>query len=319
MKVLRTLPLGPHNLRYLLASIIGCFFIATGLVRKHVKQAKSGNIITSIYFHNPSAQLFEKCIKWLITNKYYFISLDELYDLLISRKAVPGGGACIMVDDGWRDNIKNIIPVIDKYKVPVCFFISTEPVENGVFWWTYVRKGKEMALIKPLSVDDLKSMPESERKKRIGYLKEKFFLAREAMTKEDVAAISSNPLITIGSHTVNHAYTDRCSETELVREIRDSKEILFQWTKKEIKFFSYPNGNFKGDEHCVLSRNNYLMAFTTRPDFINTNNFEIFYLPRFCVNDNGPLVENICKITGVWQNKLNLMQRPRALQNWRIR
>jgi len=208
---------------------------------------------------------------------------------------------CLSVDDGWKANLPNIIPVVSAFSIPICFFISTEPVENGVFWWSYVSKFVETDFNSTMSVNDFKTIPEGERRKKIGELKASFLLEREAMTKEELFEISKKPFITIGSHTVNHACLNRCNEAELLFEIKESKHLLEGWTNKGVKYFSYPNGDFTGVEHNTLVQNGYLMAFTTKQGFIDVNNHDLFYLPRFSVNDKGTFTENICKMTGTWQ------------------
>lgn len=279
----------------------------TGIVAWYTKKSRLPNLISCIYVHNPPARLLERCIKWLIRKGYHFISVEELYDILANHKVVPPGAVCLSIDDGDRENLINVIPVIEKYRIPTCFFIATEAVENGVFWWTYVIRSKSMGLNGVPALEAFKSMPEAERFARIKELQKVMPLEREAMTKEDIFKLAANPLVTIGSHTVNHACMDRCSKDELLREIRESKLLLSQWTKGEIKYFSYPDGSTISDGPEILLDNGYSMAFTTRQELIDISNHHLFYLPRFSINDKGPFVENLCKMTGVWQKIIGRM------------
>lgn len=289
-------------LRNPLSFILSWFLIGTGLVLRYVRKSMAPNRITSIYVHDPSARLLEGCIKWLLDNKYYFISVAELYDILTSGRNIRPGAVCLTIDDGGKDTLLNVVPVIEKYGVPTCFFISAGPVEKGVFWWTYVEKSRAMGVNGVPDVDAFKAMPEAERSAAVGKLEKVLCVEREAMTQEEVFKISTNPLITIGSHTVNHAYMDRCSKEELLLEIKESKRLLSEWTNREISSFSYPDGNTTGEEHEILCESGYLMAFTTKPDLIEIDNYHPFYLPRFCMNERGPFVENICRICGAWQS-----------------
>src|SRR5690606_3336962 len=118
--------------------------IFLGLVRRECKRVHSENLITPIYFHNPSKELFEKCIRWLVKNNYHFISTADLYEILKGNRTVKHGAVCITVDDGKKDNLENIIPLAKKLEIPVTIFIATEPVEGGSFWWSYVNKHNQI-------------------------------------------------------------------------------------------------------------------------------------------------------------------------------
>jgi peptidoglycan/xylan/chitin deacetylase (PgdA/CDA1 family) len=297
------------KLRQPLAHVAASFLMKGGFVQRQLKTARSNNLITLVYFHNPSAHLFEGCIKWLVENGYQFISMDELYTILINAEEPPRRAICLSVDDGWRENLLNIIPIINAYSIHICFFISTEPVENGAFWWTYASRWEETVINNTRSVGDFKAIPDLQRQKEINKIKTCLALEREAMTKEEVCALSSNPLVTIGSHSVNHACLNRCTAEEQSYEIRESKRLLSEWTKKEIKYFSYPNGDAAGVEHAMLRNNGYLMAFTSKAEFLHTKEHDPFSLPRFAVNDYGSVEENICKMTGSWQKALNYIAR----------
>jgi poly-beta-1,6-N-acetyl-D-glucosamine N-deacetylase len=278
------------------------FLSQTGVVRRQLKHVTSNNLITSVLFHNPPAALFEGCVRWLVKNEYHFISADDLYDILTKASEPPKRAVCLSVDDGWRGCLSNIVPVIDCFRVPVCFFISTEPVENGVFWWTYADGKVEPAIGGAVSGNQLKTVPNAQRQKEIDRLKACVPLPREAMTKEEVGALAANPFVTVGSHTVNHACLNRCTPEEQLYEIRESKRVLSEWTNKEVLYFSYPNGDTARVDDAVLRENGYRMAFTTKARFLSTTEHGLFHLPRFAVNDDGPLNENICKMTGTWQN-----------------
>ncbi|WP_296313622.1 polysaccharide deacetylase family protein [Winogradskyella sp. UBA3174] len=284
-------------IRHLIASVL----IVLGFVRRQNKRVHSKNLITPIYFHNPSKELFEKCINWLIKNDYYFISTDDLYNVLKNKKVIKNGAVCITVDDGWKDNIENIMPIVTKLQIPLTIFIATEPVKNGAFWWSYIKENNKNNH-KNISVQASKNLPNIKRKQLVQKLKKNIELPREAMTKEDVIRISKFESVTIGNHTVNHPITNRCEIDELNYEITEGSSELKNWIVDEVAFFAYPNGDFDEREAPFLNNNNIKLAFTTVPKHINsTKTINHFQVPRFCVNDNGSFSENICKMVGVWQ------------------
>jgi poly-beta-1,6-N-acetyl-D-glucosamine N-deacetylase len=299
------------KLRPFLCRLLGLSLIKMGFVPKRVRRIKSRHLITILYFHNPSAELFAGCIRWLVENKYVFISIQELYDMLTNHLEPPVGSVCLTVDDGWMANLSNIVPVIERYRIPIGFFISTGPVNDGVFWWSICSRAKTLRPDKNISIRKFKILPNSERIMRVNELKKIMDLDREAMTKEDVIAISNNPYVTIGSHTVNHACLNQCSEGELAFEITESKLWLSEWIQKDVVFFSYPNGDFTGTERDILIKSGYLLAFTTEAAFVIPDGHDPFYLPRLCINDSGALEENICKMVGLWPDFRKFFARPR--------
>jgi len=266
-------------------------------------------VIVSIYFHNPSKKLFENCIKWFLKNKFTFISLDELSYILRGKKEFSSGLVCITVDDGFRDNLTNVIPAIVKYSIPTTFFISTEPIKNGVFWWSFAKKDKKFSKSGLENKNILKGMRETDRLKYLNEIREKYIIEREAMTPGEIEEIAKIPVVTIGSHTVNHSILVNCTNEESKKEIEDSKYIIENWINNDVKYFSYPNGDFGEREELYLKEHNYKLAFTTRPNFItweDRNNY--FRLPRFSVNDDGSFPENLLKMLGIWNKYIKKNQ-----------
>jgi len=292
-------------MKRLIRQIIANLLIVLGFVRRKNNQIHSSNLITSIYFHDPSKELFERCINWLIKNKYHFISTEDLYNTLVNNKKIDAGAVCITVDDGKKNNLENIIPLATKLKIPITLFISTEPVENGVFWWSYINKNNTKRVNK-ISVEFCKRLPNSERLKLIEQIKMSVNLKREAMAKEDVINISKLNNVTIGNHTVNHPITTMCEIKDLNYEISEASNLLKSWVGDEISFFAYPNGDFDGREVDVLINNKIKMAFTTIPKHIDPHQqINPFQVPRFSLNDEGSVAENICKMVGVWQKYIH--------------
>ena len=289
------------KVRPFLSRLLGLFFMKSGFVRTQLKKIKSTKNITVLYFHNPSVELFSGCVSWLIDNHYVFISVQELHDILTQKKIPPSGAVCLTVDDGWRENLSNIMPVVNTLDIPICFFISTGPVEDGAFWWSLCAQTERKGSGENISAKDLKKIPNFKRSRKIDELRAKITLDREAITIEELIDLSRYPIVTIGSHTVNHPCLNQCTQDESAYEIKEGNRHLSEWIKMDVKYFSYPNGDFKGNEHQVLAESGCLMAFTTEQEFVSPNYANLFYLPRFSINDGGSLEENICKMIGLWQ------------------
>ena len=246
--------------------------------------------IRSLYYHNPTPEMFEKMVKHHKRYGYTFISIRKLYEILTQQKPVKGKFVFISFDDGWQGNLQ-LLPIIEKYNVPICVFVSTEPLVSGNFWWEYVSKEldyNELQLFKKLPYKDFYNQLE-------GY-KESHQLSRSAMTVEDLTNISKHPLISIQSHTVNHPILTSLPENILENELANSKNGLETLTGQPIFAFSYPNGSLSEREIKAVKRH-YSIAFTTEQKNISLTD-DIYTLPRYALT--GQFYRDLLKVLGIW-------------------
>jgi len=289
------------SIRNIAAWLVSFFYILSGKIKHVKKSAKNGEIILSVYFHNPSKKLFEGCVKWFLKNGFTIISTEELHSIIKNNKQLPASSVIFTVDDGWKENKDNIVAVAEAYKIPVTIFVTTSPVETGdEYWWTSIQKAYDKKLTNQ-SVGALKLVPNEERIQELERIKPKVSNNRDALTIEEVYTISQSPYITIGSHTVTHPILTMCNDEKSQDEIVESKKILENWTGKPINFFAYPNGNYTEREINALKSAGFEMAFTTKPEYVTLNSFKTpFEIPRFDVLENVSFAENIIRMTGVW-------------------
>lgn len=255
--------------------------------------------ILSIYFHDPTPRLFEIIIKYLNEKGYKFISLDQ-FDGLIDKKNINEKIAVITIDDGWQNNIK-LLEIITKYKVHVALFITTSAIEDGNFWFEYVRflespnktlLKREIIRIKKLNSDDYYT--------EISNLKSRVKTTRSALTKECLLQMANNEFVTIGSHTISHISLPNKPKEVQIRELVDSKEILERWTSKRIQYLSYPSGDFTEEQKKNAEECGYKLAFTTQTSNIDLNKIDKYSIPRRCINEDAGFFEALSKIYGIW-------------------
>ncbi|MDB4927119.1 polysaccharide deacetylase family protein [Mucilaginibacter sp.] len=283
------------KLRNLIGRLLAIFFISLGLTRRVKKRAKNGEFILSVFFHNPGRELFEYCIKWLLKNKFVFLTQNDVIAYSQQNKPLPKNAVIITVDDGWQGNIENVVKVAAKYKVPVTIFISTEPVQNGVYWWSYIEAGNK-------NVEFYKTLPNDQRLTEVKDIKDTIVLNREAMTSDQVKEIAEYDCITIGGHTVNHPILTKCNDEDVYNELNTSKIVLEEWINKPVDSFAYPNGSYGKREVEYLKQLNYSIAYTTKAAYLNESSLQnILELPRFFVLENISNAEALCRMLGVWQ------------------
>lgn len=298
------------NLRNVLGYLAANTFIMAGLVRQARKKALNSKCIISLYFHKPDKNEFEFCIRWLKKKGFRFLSPYDIEKIIKGEMPFPTGAVCITVDDGWQSNVKNVVEVANKYEVPVTIFVATTPAEEGSYWWSYVLKAQKEGLIR-FTKKELKKMPEEKRLGILQELKKKVTPARDAMTIDQVKAVSGSPFVTIGSHTETHPILINCQDQQVYEELKASRQKLESWTGKEVAFFAYPNGDFSQREIKILNSLNYRLAFCSQPRYLTPELLkENYTLPRFGFLEGASSAENICRITGVWHSMMTKVPHP---------
>lgn len=268
------------------------------LSRVFIPNRKSN--ILSIYFHNPSKKVFENVLKWLVANKYTFISTEKLYKIILAGIEPDERMVCITFDDGWNKNLE-LIDLIGKYRVPVTIFIPTEAVEEGNYWFEYASISGQERYTNIKKKEHFKKLPENEFVEKVRKLKQTYSLSRSCITMDEMLQISQHELITIGSHTITHPILDKSSRKKQEQELIESKAQLKNWLKKDISFLAYPNGDFNELTIAIAKQCGYKLCFSTMLDSIDLKSVNPYIIPRRAMNDNGGYYENIAKILGIWQ------------------
>lgn len=260
----------------------------------------------SIYFHAPSSRLFEEIVKWCKGKGYRFIDINECYKILSNNIDIKEKVVYFSFDDGWDSNL-NLLPIIEKYDVPITIFVATEPIESGNYWWEFANKSKEIA-----KIAQMKKLKHSDFLNELAILKRSIKLQRSSITEEGLATLAKHPLVSIQSHTVTHPVLINCSQKTLDWELTESKKYLENKVGESIIAFSYPNGDFGEREVIAVENAGYKIAFTTKAHkIVTTSPGNLYLIPRKAINTLGGKYENLAKIIGVWQKTFNLLKRPK--------
>lgn len=257
---------------------------------KHINRKKMK--VLSLYFHNPSPENFELIIKWAIKKKYNFIDLETFIKYLNAEISLNEKSIYFSFDDGWNGNIE-LIPICEKYNVPITIFVSIEPVISGNFWWEYFKNGKDAYK----KINRIKLLPEDKFKEEINKAKLNNKLERTAITESELDLLNSHSLVNIQSHSYTHPILTNLKEDSLDFDLKASKEYLEDKLNKEIYAFCYPNGSFE-EREVSFTKKYYKYAFSTIQDFpqINSN---LYTIPRIALTDD--YWSNLAKISGGWK------------------
>lgn len=223
----------------------------------------------------------------------------------------------ISFDDGYEDSVTNILPLLEKLRIPATFFISTKRLGSDEEDWcnelsrrimsggqekTDIEIGGEK--ISTLSVEDrkkaniqifkyLKCLDNDRRSDWMRFIREWAGASSDESRKEfrmlgfeQLKSLSESELVTIGAHTVNHPSLASLDYNAQEHEIKDSINVIKKITGKAVEQFAYPFGGTKDynqDTFQILKQNGILRAFSTwNKRILSDINYEI---PRICVTE----------------------------------
>ena len=172
-------------MKRIVKSISGYLLYNLGLILN-----RSNINILSIYFHNPSVREFEKVVKWLVKHNYSFITAEALILYIKGQLELDKKSVFISFDDGWQSNLE-LIPIIEKYNIPVTIFIATEPLESGNYWWEFAGNAGGQQ-----KVGEFKTYGQDLFYNELNLLKSNNSLCRSSMTVSELV-----------EYPVTHAYS----------------------------------------------------------------------------------------------------------------
>ena len=264
-----------------------------------------------------SSSEFEKQLIYFRKN----FDLVNLKDPQTADKRNSADKIVITFDDGYGDIIRNVMPIVEKLKIPIVVFITTGPIENNTefcWWedlWRDLTVGEETIFnINGHSISfNLESYRQKmncykylsgilinlKRKDQLAFFKDnglKINNIKEFLTVDDVKRLSSHPLVTFGFHSNYHLNYN----IESQQDINDDIEKMFIFYKKYLNFtyaklFAFCYGIYSRDffscEYSSMFDHYFALGFKA---LINKD-----YLPvtsRIIVNSKKSLIDLRLKI-----------------------
>lgn len=273
------------------------YYSGVTMLQRYLFQKRS---VTIFILHNLSDTHFSSIVNAL-KKKYSFISMDMFINLKQKGEwhKLPNYPAILTFDDGHKNNF-SLLNTIEENKIPTTFFVCSEIINtNRHFWSNYpIQKSK---------LEDLKKLPNNDMLKSLslyGYFKEKEYNSRQALNLREINAMQDSGFAFFESHTCYHPILTMLDENESRFEIQASKNSLEKLLNKKITGFAYPNGDYGDREKTFVKESGYTYAVTVDSGF-NSEETDNFSLKRICLNDEGSIIENIVKASGIWKHIKN--------------
>jgi peptidoglycan/xylan/chitin deacetylase (PgdA/CDA1 family) len=256
----------------------------------------------------------EEIINFFKQLDYQFISLDELERN--QRAPEPKKKFVVFTfDDGYADNYTHAYPIFKKHGIPFTIYVATSmPDGNAVLWWYLLEdliaehstiegvvNGQKKIFFtnttfrKEIAFNQIRSLFVRADKKALSLLMRDFFkdhthtiyskTTELALSWQQIVELSQDPLVTIGSHTVNHLPLHSLTLSDAQEEIRCSREIIESHVHQEVRHFCYPFGSYGTKEIHLLKEGGYSTATTVNmANIFNTHSGHPFSLPRIMIN-----------------------------------
>lgn len=177
----------------------------------------------------------------------------------------------VTFDDGYRNNLTQALPVLERHETPCLLFVTTGFIDGTLYPY-------ELELASVIEEADVLDIPDLARRTSLHDLtdrsslyrslrrplKQKRHEARESFMErladqngydradvqdepilnwDEVCELSDHPLVTIGVHTRSHVVLPRQPWSVVYQELRHSKRRLESQTGKPVEYLSYPYGS----------------------------------------------------------------------------
>lgn len=121
---------------------------------------------------------------------------------------------------------------------------------------------------------------------------------KDYLSENDISVFLGNSKVSIGSHTLSHAYLPGVSDKELKKEVAFSKEILEKKFSKSISAIAYPVGGFDERTLKEVESAGYLCACTTNRGF--SKKINRFALRRIKITNKDGNLSLWAKLSGFY-------------------
>lgn len=262
-----------------------------------------------------SPETLEEMILYARKQNCRFVSLDEMADAL-ARKKRHRRMIVITLDDGYRDNYTNGLPLFTKMDVPFTIYVCTKMVNGGMlYWWELL---EQLVLTHDsITLNDGRTFPCSTKdEKECAFLDIREIIIRLpqihleeslkqlfanynidyrygnydlGLTWDQINDLSQSPLATIGNHTFSHRAFTGCTDEEIISDIRYANTEMESYTGRKMQHFAFPFGEANAvSEHDidVVKKLGFKTSATTKEDFVRykTNPLD---LPRFFATERN--------------------------------
>lgn len=263
-----------------------------------------------------SPEFIEDLIKYAKKRHLSFVCLDEFSEIIQTgmnvRRVVS-----LTLDDGYKDNYTNGLPVFKALNVPFCIYVATRfPEKKMTYWWyliediilqqtekitlsngkTFPCKTKEEKELAFLSVrEEVLKLPQQNFDDNFSKLLSHYSLDLSAyndelpLTWKMISQLGRETIAKIGCHTHSHISLSGCTKEMIIEDINTAQHLMQEKAGIKMSHFAYPFGDdvaVKDYHKRIIEELGYKTIATTNEGFVSSHT-DSHNLPRLFVNERN--------------------------------
>lgn len=240
-----------------------------------------------------------------LARHFNVVSLEAMVDRLTNRSSPLANEIVLTFDDGLRNNLTVVYPILRELHLPATFFVCPALVESGEWLWNHEMRCRlqtqtpselaelRLRLLAPGTslegiMEWMKILPLSQRRHAERTVRQATLgfrptarqrAAFDVMDWNDLLSLDRE-LITVGSHTLSHPILTGLRAQEIELEILESRLCLEQRLQCAVDFFCYPNGAYDQRAYQLVQKT-YRAAVTTESGVVDgQEGLDLHRLPR---------------------------------------
>lgn len=201
-----------------------------------------------------TVRMFEKHLRLIQRMGFETLTFRDIQERGFIERFRPGQRfLMITADDGYKDNLTRMLPLLEKYKMKATVFVVSGEDHNR---WDVEHPTNPDVRVPLLSADDIRALEASGR-------------------------------VEIGGHTLSHAKLDELDSAAQANEIRENKRALEGILGHPLLSFAYPFGylNESAKEQARLAGYSFAVATDSGPRAMHQDRFQIRRIAVFPKTD----------------------------------
>ena len=263
--------------------------------------------------HEITPRFLDRTIRALKRWKFEIVSMDEVCQRAttsVSRRRF----VCLTFDGGYKDVMSSAYPVLSRHRVPFTVYVPTAfPDGIGEAWWLaleqVIAREDRLSLVMgreerhfnvpgtaeknqlyDLLFQWMHALAPSDLSAAIKDLCTRYAVDLAALTREasldwgDLAALAADPLVTLGSATVNYPVLSNLKDAIALREMTMGRAVAEAAFRRDVRHFAYPFGDRTSwrRKHVVMAEEaGFISAVSAIPGIIEAEGrTSLHALPR---------------------------------------
>jgi peptidoglycan/xylan/chitin deacetylase (PgdA/CDA1 family) len=231
-----------------------------------VRRRRDSSGARILMFHGTprrQAKMFAQQLSYLARN-FDIVALDSL------ARSPQGGKLALTFDDGLRNNVTVLYPILKRLGIPATFFVCPGLIERRRWLWNHEARQRLLSMaseaLAELAAEVGAPAGPAEAEPFVEWMKTLDLRARsrvEKKVREATPGFTPSPeereefdladwselrsldpkVVTVGSHTMTHVILTAIEPRQAEAEIGDSRRMIEKRLGRPADLFCYPNGN----------------------------------------------------------------------------